>query len=113
MVEDRLSSVSALSHEVAWKKKKKKGEENGRGPFEQWVCSEPRGGAIESNKIKKKNKKIKKTKENGRGPMNRASGLFAEIEGVRSISTRPRGGEEVISLGHLVAVCFIFTGCEN
>ena len=40
--------------------------------------------------------------------MNRASGLFAEIEGVRSISTRPRGGEEVISLGHLVAVCFIF-----
>ena len=39
--------------------------------------------------------------------MNRASGLFAEIEGVRSISTRPRGGEEVISLGHLVAVCFI------
>ena len=98
MVEDRLSSVSALSHEVAWKKKKR--EENGRGPFEQWVCSEPRGGAIESNKKKK-------TKENGRGPMNRASGLFAEIEGVRSISTRPRGGEEVISLGHLVAVCFI------
>ena len=45
--------------------------------------------------------------------MNRASGLVAEIEGVRSISTRPRGGEEVISLGHLVAVCFIFTGCEN
>ena len=114
MVEDRLSSVSALSHEVAWKKKKKKKkkkkrEENGRGPFEQWVCSEPRGGAIESNKKKKQ----KKTKENGRGPMNRASGLFAEIEGVRSISTRPRGGEEVISLGHLVAVCFIFTGCEN
>ena len=60
------------------KKKKKKREENGRGPFEQWVCSEPRGGAIESNN-----------------------------------STRPRGGEEVISLGHLVAVCFIFTGCEN
>lgn len=29
------------------------------------------------------------------------------IEGVRSISIRPRGGEEVISLGHLVAVCFI------
>ena len=64
MVEDRLSSVSALSHEVAWKKKKKKKkrEENGRGPFEQWVCSEPRGGAIESNKNKKK-KKQKKTVE--------------------------------------------------
>ena len=63
MVEDRLSSVSALSHEVAWdkKKKKKKRQENGRGPFEQWVCSEPRGGAIESNKNKKK--KQKKTVE--------------------------------------------------
>ena len=44
------------------KKKKKKREENGRGPFEQWVCSEPRGGAIESNKNKKK-KKQKKTVE--------------------------------------------------
>ena len=39
--------------------------------------------------------------------MNRACGLFAEIEGVRSISIRLCGGEEVISLGHVVAVCFI------
>ena len=67
MVEDRLSSVSALSHEVAWKKKKKKGEENGRGPFEQWVCSEPRGGAIESNKKKTKQNKRKRSRTDEQG----------------------------------------------
>ena len=47
--------------------KKKKREENGRGPFEQWVCSEPRGGAIESNKKKKKKNKRKRSRTDEQG----------------------------------------------
>ena len=39
------------------KKKKKKRKENGRGPIEQCVCFEPRGG-MEKKKKKKKGKKM-------------------------------------------------------